>query len=235
MEAERDMVDERQSGMQCTEFEGLLSEAIDGTLMSARRGDFERHRSACEACGSLFAEVSSGLVWLEEMEEVAPPAKLVHNILLATSRAATREVVRPAARIEVPGEAWSEPAWSQRTLPQKRTWRTTLGAGYGVADSGGGRGAWVRSKLSAMLAPVLTARFGLSMGMAFFSMMLVLNMARIQIRELTPHRLSHAFYNGQNKVMKYYQNMRLVVEIESRVRELRDAGAHEIARQGREL
>ena len=75
-----------------------------------------------------------------------------------------------------------------------------------------------------VFAPVLTPRFGMSMGMAFFSIMLMLNMAQIRIKDLTPHNLSHTFYSSENKLMKYYENMRLVYEIESRVRELRNTG-----------
>jgi hypothetical protein len=81
----------------------------------------------------------------------------------------------------------------------------------------------MRRQLGTVFAPVLTPRFGMSMGMAFFSITLVLNMAQIRIRDLTPHNLSHTFYSSQNKLMKYYENMRLVYEIESRVRDLRNA------------
>ncbi len=62
------------------------------------------------------------------------------------------------------------------------------------------------------------------MGMAFFSIMLVLDMAQIRITDLTAHNLSHTFYRSENKVMKYYENTRLAYELESRVRELRKAG-----------
>ena len=81
-----------------------------------------------------------------------------------------------------------------------------------------------------VFAPVLTPRFGMSMGMAFFSITLVLNMAQIRIKDLTPHNLSHTFYSSENKVMKYYENMRLVYEIESRVRDLRNASDEVSAR-----
>jgi hypothetical protein len=83
--------------------------------------------------------------------------------------------------------------------------------------------AQLRRQMGAVFAPVLTQRFGMSMGMAFFSITLVLNMAQIRIKDLTPHNLSHTFYSSQNKLMKYYDNMRLVYEIESRVRDLRNA------------
>jgi len=178
------MLGETKPGMQCTEFDALLTEAIDGTLSGERRERFEQHQAVCPACNTLFAEVESGLAWLDEIGEVAPPQMLVHNILAATSGAASA-----AARPELRTSAW------------ERLWR----------------------QAGMVFAPVLTPRFGMSMGMAFFSITLVLNMAQIRIRDLTPHNLSHTFYNSENKLMKYYENMRLVYEIESRVRDLRNA------------
>jgi hypothetical protein len=178
------MLGETKSGMQCTEFDALLAEAMDGTLTGERRERFEQHKAGCTACGTLFAEVSSGLAWLDEMEDVVPPPMLVHNILAATSGAAQAEA---------------------KTEPRTPVWER------------------LRRQAGALFAPVLTPRFGMSMGMAFFSITLVLNMAQIRIRDLTPHNLSHTFYSSQNKLMRYYENMRLVYEIESRVRDLRNA------------
>lgn len=160
----------------------MLAEAIDGTLKSQQRERFEQHKASCESCSTLFAEVSTGAAWLDEMEDVVPPQILVHNILAATSGA-----------VQQPRMAEPRPsAWSR-----------------------------LRRQVGTVFAPVLTPRFGMSMGMAFFSITLVLNMAQIKITDLTPHNLSHTFYNSQNKLMKYYENMRLVYEIESRVRDLR--------------
>ena len=178
------MLGETKPGMQCAEFDVLLTEALDGTLKGERREHFEQHRAECAACSALFAEASSGMAWLDEVEEVAPPRNLVHNILAATSGAAQQ-----AAKAEPRASAW------ERTRRQVRV----------------------------LFAPVMTPRFGMSMGMAFFSITLVLNMAQIRIKDLTPHNLSHTFYTSQNKMMKYYENMRLVYEIESRVRNLRNA------------
>lgn len=178
------MVGETKSGMQCTEFDALLTEAIDGTLSGQRRENFEQHKAACAGCQALFAEVTSGVAWLEDMEDVAPPRMLVHNILAATSGAAQLE-----AQSRQRPSAWER----------------------------------LRRQVGTLFAPVLTARFAMSMGMAFFSITLVLNMAQIRIRDLTPHNLSHTYFSSQNKLMKYYENMRLVYEIESRVRTLRNA------------
>jgi len=163
------MLGETKPGMQCAEFDVLLTEALDGTLQGERRERFEAHKSECVTCGALFEEASSGLAWLREVEEVTPPPNLVHNILAATLGATEQ-----AAQAEPKHSAW------ERLLRHSRM----------------------------VFAPVLTPRFGMSMGMAFFSITLVLNMAQIRIKDLTPH--------------KYYENMRLVYEIESRVRELRN-------------
>ncbi len=178
------MLGETKPEMQCTEFDALLTEAIDGTLNGPRLERFEQHKAGCPACSTLFAEVVSGVAWLNEVEDAEPPRNLVHNIIAATSGAALQ-----AAKAEPRRSAWD------RFLTQTRI----------------------------VFAPVLTPRFGMSMGMAFFSITLVLNMAQIRIKDLTPHNLSHTFYSSQNKLMKYYENMRLVYEIESRVRDLRNA------------
>src|SRR5450755_1689581 len=82
------MADETKHGVECTEFEALLSEVIDGVeghLNPARRATFDTHRRVCGICGPLMADVQAGQRWLRALEEVEPPAHLVHNILVATS------------------------------------------------------------------------------------------------------------------------------------------------------
>ena len=41
------MHSENQSGMQCVECEGLLAEAIDGTLHGSTLAAFEAHQQSC--------------------------------------------------------------------------------------------------------------------------------------------------------------------------------------------
>ncbi len=66
--------------------------------------------------------------------------------------------------------------------------------------------------------------------MAFFSIALTLNLTGIKLTELRaadlrPSRLratlTRQYYSTNEQVMKYYENLRLVYEMEARVRELR--------------
>lgn len=90
------MEDEYKSATQCTEFDRLLPDAIDGLLQGGELARFEKHLSECGACASLYAETKQGHLWLTGLEEVEPPRHMVHNILLATSGVAEQgaETVR---------------------------------------------------------------------------------------------------------------------------------------------
>jgi hypothetical protein len=66
--------------------------------------------------------------------------------------------------------------------------------------------------------------------MAFFSIALTLNLTGIKLTEVRPAdlrpsrmraTLTRQFYSTNEQVMKYYENLRLVYEMEARVRELR--------------
>ena len=75
---------ETKSGMQCAEFDALLSDALEGALTGAGLERFEAHRASCPSCGPLFAEARTGFQLLHALQEVEPPKTMVHNILAAT-------------------------------------------------------------------------------------------------------------------------------------------------------
>lgn len=177
------MSGETKYGMQCTEFDALLADALDGTLTGGKMAEFDRHKNECATCGAMFAEAEAGLNWLETLNEVEPPRNLVHNILVATSGVA--EAAHAA-------ETAKQPLWDR-----VRTWVTPH------------------------VAPLFTPRFAMSCAMAFFSISMVMNVAGIQVKDLTPKGLTRTYYQNQARVVKYYENIRLVYEIESRVQNLR--------------
>ena len=187
--------------MECTEFEALLSEALDGDgrLSGARKESFEAHRRVCAICGPMFIEVQAGQQWLRTLalETIEPPTHLVHNILAATSGVVSR---RPAA--------------------------TT--AGGRTTPFGERAREWWDSLFTPTAAFVRQPRFVMSFGMIFFTFSLALNVAGVKATDvakvdLRPTALRHAYNDAQIKVVKYYDNIRFVYEIESKVRELKRA------------
>lgn len=176
--------------MQCTDFDALLTDALDGLLKGERLARFERHQAQCPACRLLFQETKSGFDWLHTLDEVEPPLNLVHNVIAATSGAESARVTEI-----VPRKSWLEQ---------------------------------VKSFVLPKLAPVMTPRFAMSFGMAFFSLSMLMSVAGLKpgdLRhvDLTPKGIRKTYYETQARATRYYENIRLVYEIESRVRQLKKA------------
>jgi hypothetical protein len=84
----------------------------------------------------------------------------------------------------------------------------------------------LKGRLAPIYAPVATPRFAMSFGMAFFSITMLLSIAGLHISDLRRLDLSSkgiakTYASTQARVLRYYDNIRLVYEIESRVRDLR--------------
>jgi hypothetical protein len=175
------MPKETNNGMQCTEFDALLSDALEGVLKGPKLDDFQSHAKTCEVCGPLFADAQAGQDWLAKLEDVEPPTELVRNILIATSG------IRPS--------------W------------------------------WERVKSSFFTPMVNLARqprFAMSFGMAFFSLSVTLSIAGVRVSDLAhldlrPSAIKRTYYQTTAKVVKYYENIRVVYEAESRIREFKKA------------
>ena len=119
------MPDHTNHGMQCNEFDSLLSDALDGVLRGAALDRFQAHARGCQACGPLFAEVDAGRNWLKDLEEAEPPASLVTNILASTTGVDTQRL-RSAAPARQPRISWLEhvqaallePIWAMVRQPR---------------------------------------------------------------------------------------------------------------------
>jgi hypothetical protein len=82
----------------------------------------------------------------------------------------------------------------------------------------------VKGRLAPVFAPVATPRFAMSFGMAFFSITLLLSIAGLHVsdlRRIDSKGIAKTYYSTQARVIRYYENIRLVYQIESRVRDLR--------------
>jgi hypothetical protein len=194
------MPDKTSNGMQCHEFDTLLSDALDGVLTGGRLDAFHAHTRSCSVCGPLFAEVQAGRNWLKDLTEVEPPVSLVTNILASTTGVDTQRLRVNLSATQ--GASSYSPSWWERAQ------------------------AWASGAVQPVWGTVRQPRFAMSFGMAFFSLSVALSVlgvkpADLRSISLRPAAIRHTYYNTQARVVRYYENIRFVYEVESRVRELR--------------
>jgi Putative zinc-finger len=184
-------------GLRCDEWVDRIADALDGTLTAADAAAFTRHHGECALCAQMLKETHQGKAWMEYLAvEPEVPAGLLEKILARTSEPPVPGIAMPA--LAVP----ARPAWHRVALPV------------------------VRQAARQVLEP----RLMMTVAMAFFSIALTLNLTGIKLTELRPSdfqpsrvkaNLTRQYYSTNLQVTKYYENLRLVYEMEARVRELR--------------
>jgi hypothetical protein len=187
------MNNEPKHGMACSEFEALLADALDSTIAADSRQAFDEHGRSCAVCGPLLAEALEGMLMVRGLAELEPPKNLVHNILAATSRKeATAEQIAEEAKL----------GWMER----------------------------LRRSLKPQVGGLLHSRFAMSFAMAFFSLSITLTLAGVKITDVknmveNPSMLRKnavlGFTHVEAKVTSYYENLRLVYQVQAKVRELK--------------
>lgn len=183
--------------LSCEAWEVLLAEAVDGLLPSEARSPFEAHSADCRVCAELLKQAQQGREWLHFLEdEPAVPAGMMDRILGKTSGAAA------GGPLAVGGGVASHIPVHLLGVPLRRS----------MWDS----------------------RMMMTVAMAFFSLALTLNVAlnlagvrltNLRLADLTPAsmemNLTQQFYGAKKSLVQYYDNLRLVYEVESKMRDLR--------------
>jgi hypothetical protein len=187
------MNNEPKHGMACSEFEALLADALDSAIAADSRQAFDEHGRSCAVCGPLLAEALEGMLMVRGLAELEPPKNLVHNILAATSRKeATAEQMAEEAKL----------GWMER----------------------------LRRGLKPQVGGLLHSRFAMSFAMAFFSLSITLTLAGVKITDVknmveNPSLLRKNVVLGythvEARVTSYYENLRLVYQVQAKVRELK--------------
>ncbi len=189
--------------LSCEEWEALLVDYLDGALPLGDADGFHAHRQSCPACAEMFSHAGQGREWLNFLRvEPAAPSTLVARILAQTSGAGARPSIggelAPAAAVPIP------------VAPVLPFWKR---GGFGFA----GR---------QMAQP----RLLMTAAMAFFSITLTLNMAgvrlsTIRLADLNPSslgsNLNKQYHMASARVVRYYDNLRFVYEMEAQVRDFR--------------
>jgi hypothetical protein len=183
--------------MTCAELEILLCDYVDGTLHAAGRTALENHLSGCAACKQLSEDVTGVTAFFERVPQAEPPAELLTRILHHAPLGAG------AVSERLPSDP--RPSWF------RRVWTGLLHGGFTQG--------W------------LQPRYVMGMAMTILSFSMLARFAHIEPRQLRPSDLdpvkvwqgiddhSHRVYD---RAMKYYDNLRLVIEIQSRLREWSD-------------
>jgi hypothetical protein len=207
----------RMSRLTCSQCEGMLLDAADDLLLPDERTHFDLHLKDCAGCTKLFADIRRGHAWMEMLKDdpPQPPVGLVDRILAQTSGdvAVSHAVMAEVAH----GQSLFGHSKGAKVLPFRVPAPQTT---------------WAR-----MVHTVMQPRFAMTAAMAFFSLALTLNIAGVKLSslrasDLKPANVRKSFWAANNYVVRYYDNLRVVYELESRVREMQRESDTEAPRRG---
>ena len=181
----------------CGLWETLLADALDGLLKPEDEATFTAHMAVCPACTALFEEARKGREWLEFLSpEPEVPAGLLDRILAQTG----------------PGQV----------------------AGYGLVTPGGNvlpmPPVWQRPGFIGHVRRFAEPRLLMTAAMAFFSVSLTLYLtgfrfSNVRFADLRPTAvrsfMERRLTMASTPIIRYYDHLRFVYEVESRMRELR--------------
>ena len=181
----------------CGLWETLLADALDGLLRPEDEVTFSSHMAVCPACTALFEEARQGREWLGYLSaEPEVPEGLLDKILAQTGPGHTSDYKLATAGNVVP-----------IAIP-----------------------AWQRPGMMGRIRRFAEPRLLMTAAMAFFSIAVTLNMTGVKltdfklsnlrptaVRSFMERRLTMA----STPIIRYYDHLRLVYEVESRMKEMR--------------
>jgi hypothetical protein len=185
----------------CGAWETLLADALDGLLRPEDEAEFAAHKAICPACTALYEEARKGREWLEFLSpEPDAPAGLLEKILAHTGPGHAANLPTPAMAGSRTVPAFVPPVWQQQ-------------------------GFFARTRQAMQPGLLMTA------AMAFFSIALTLNLtgvrlSTLRLADLRPVAMRSYMERQLNMasvpIVRYYDHLRFVYEVESRVRQLRN-------------
>ncbi len=183
--------------MYCSEFDILLSDYVDGTLAGPARVALDEHAAECAECRQTMADVLDGVSLLRRAETVEPPAELITRIVFQ-SPAGRNDVVRSVRQDEGRVAGWIR----------------------GIRDG-------ARQALRQTVQP----KFAMGMAMTILSFSMLerctgVRLQHVQPADLQPVRvwnnLEDRVMRSRDRAVKYYENLRVVYEVERQLRAFRE-------------
>jgi hypothetical protein len=182
------MPEHTNNGMQCNEFDSLLSDALDGVLSAVQLDRFQSHARVCRTCGPLLAEAEAGRSWLKNLAEVEPPASLVANILASTTGVDTQRL------------------WAAQTRQPRVSWLEHLQASFLEP-------IWAVVRQPRFAMSFGMAFFALSVGLTVAGV----KPSDIRSIDLRPAAIRLSYYHTQARIVRYFDNVRPVLELQAAI------------------
>jgi Putative zinc-finger len=208
---------------QCARCEAMLADALDGALSPADQALFDTHMALCGPCSQMLADARRGAAWLEMLRDPRPepPTELLERILAQTAGShlsGASSIGLQQDRILTPAPAYGVapvgyiapgPAPFGKVLP----FRTRMTSAIRSSSFG---------------QVILQPRLAMTAAMAFFSIALTLDLTGVRLQDLRasdlrPSSLKRHFHDANASVARYYDGLRVVYELESRVHDLQSA------------
>lgn len=217
----------------CSRCEAMLADALDGTLSPAEQAMFDLHMATCSTCSAMLADARRGADWLEMLKSPRPEpsAALFERILAQTCN----------AELDAQTAAGQPQLVTNKKRAGNGLWQPSTILGHsGPVSVGTMRpaGAYAstnvlpfRSRVAADFnlrsigQTLLQPRLAMTAAMAFFSIALTLNItgvriSQLRVSDLRPTNIQRNIVQANASVHRYYDNLKVVYELESRVRNL---------------
>jgi hypothetical protein len=218
-------------GTSCAECEAMLTDVLDGVLTARQQAAFDRHIATCAECSQMLADAQRGAALLEMLKapRPEPPAALFDRILAQTSGLAA---VAPAPVRSQDSGILAIPGIDGAAVEIHSVVPTPAAAGVPAFAPATARilpfpgRVAARFSLRAITHTMMQPRLAMTAAMAFFSIALTLNLTGVHLNELrasdlAPSNIKRTFYHANASVVRYYDNLRVVYELESRVQDLK--------------
>ena len=229
--------------LDCAAVEVWWTEAVEGTLPDAVAERLRAHSASCASCREKIELARRGHEWLLilKQEPLAPPTDMVAKILAKTLAAPEMPVPLPKPGIPgvlagYRGHHAAADSLSGFAAAQDRGVRPGAKDDYDRRANDKGTvsspAVWQHASVVLLRRTVLDPRIALVAAMAFFSIALTLNLAGVKLTklraaDLEPQSMRRAvtrqYAEANARIVRYYENLRIVYEVESRVHQLRQA------------
>lgn len=204
----------------CTHCETLLMDVLDRTASPSDQMFFDKHIASCTTCSRMFIDAKRGGAWLEMLRDPRPePASSLFERIIAQTSGT--QATTPAAEARLDGHVIPFPA---APVPAPSPYL------YGVPQPTNYAGAKVlpfrlRNAVHSIGQTMLQPRLAMTAAMAFFSIALTLNLtgvhlSQLSMEDLKPSNIRKGIYESNAHVVRYFDNLRVVYELEARAHDL---------------